>query len=319
MKQLAGNEFGGQMEDRADRQLAVFLAEIETIRRYSPQTVRAYRSDLARFGRFCGPLFEQPVQKIATAELIGRFLAEGRRTGDSARTVARRASAVRSFFRYLAREGLLAGDVSDLFPSIKLPRSIPRYLTAEIMIRWLESIPEETLWQTRDKAIVITFYSTGARLAEVAGLHWGEIDFNRREVVLHGKRDKQRIVPFGDVGVAILTKYRDLLSAEFGKDRIVSREPVFLNRRGKVLGVRSYSSILNKYFAEVSGGSTVHPHLLRHTFATHLLNGGADLMAIKDLLGHVNVGTTQVYTHVSGTHLKKTYNRAFPRAEEESK
>ena len=302
------------MENRASPLLQMFLAEIGQIRRYSPQTVRAYRNDLDRFRAFCGAAFEGKVEKIAKADLVVRFLTESRRAGDSARTVARRASALRSFFKYLARRGLLSGDASDLFPSIRLPRTIPRYLTAETMKRWLGSMPEGTIWDARDRALVLAFYASGARLSEIAGLRWGDIDLARQQVTLLGKRNKERIVPVGEVATRAFEIYKGHVSAKYGLRKISGNAVVFLNRRGTPLHSRSVSRILNKHFARVSGGSTVHPHLLRHTFATHLVNGGADLMAVKELLGHESAGTTQIYTHVSGAYLKKMYNRAFPRA-----
>jgi len=303
------------MENRADKLLQAFLVEISQVRRYSPQTVRAYQADLGLFQEFCGPLFEQKVEKIARAELIGRFLAENRRTGVSARTVARRASALRSFFRFLARQGLLSGDVSDLFPSIKLPRTIPRYLTAKTMRAWIDAMPEKTLWDTRDKALVLSFYGSGGRLSEIAGLKWEDFEGSARQLTLLGKRNKQRVVPIGDVAAGALEKYKNRLTGKFGVTAVSPASPVFVNQRGGPLHSRSISRILNKHFATVSGGSTVHPHLLRHTFATHLMNLGADVMAVKELLGHESANTTQIYTHVSGEHLKKMYNRAFPRAE----
>ena len=307
------------MEKRTDRLLHDYLAEIGRIRRYSPQTVRAYGTDLEQFRAFCGRAFAGKVEKIAQAELVGRFLAESRRAGNSARTVARRASALRSFFRYLARRGLLADDVSDLFPSISLPRTIPRYLTAETMKRWVESMPEETVWDARDRALVLTFYASGARLSEITGLKWGGIDGCREQIAVIGKRQKERIIPIGKTCTKALTRYKERLAARFGPDITSGDTSVFLNQRGRPLHSRSVSRILNKHFAQISGGSTVHPHLLRHTCATHLVNNGANLMAIKELLGHESASTTQIYTHVSGDYLKKSYKRAFPRAEGDGK
>jgi len=306
------------MENRASRLLQDFLTEISQVRRYSPETVRAYRADLARFAAFCGPVFEGKVEKIAKAELVGRFLAQGRRAGRSARTVARRASALRSFFKYLARQGWLAGDVSDIFPSIKLPRTIPRYLSKETMKSWLANLPDKTVWHARDRAMVLTFYASGARLAEIAGLKWQDIDFAQQQIMVLGKKSKQRVVPIGAVAASALYRYQELVRASFNVDMSIGRAPVFLNQRGTPLHRRSISRILQKHFPPLLGDSAVHPHLLRHTFATHLINAGADLMAIKELLGHESAGTTQIYSHVSGTKIKKEYNRAFPRAKGDS-
>ncbi len=298
--------------------LPAFLVEISEVRRYSEQTVRAYRADLEQFRKFCGPKFDLEVGQIARAELVGRFLAEGRRTGDAPRTVARRASALRSFFKFLARKGLLPGDVSDIFPSIKLPRSIPRYLSAATMREWLAAMPDKTIWETRDRALVLSFYASGARLAEIVGLSWAAIDFDRQQLTVLGKRNKERVIPIGETAANALAQYKKNVTAKYGLSRTAPNSPVFLNQRGGPLHLRSVSRILNKHFAKVSGGGKIHPHLLRHTFATQMLNGGADVMAVKEFLGHESVGTTQIYTHVSGDHLKKTYNRAFPRAEREN-
>ena len=295
--------------------MQAFLTEIGQLRRYSPQTVRAYRNDLSQFRAFCGPAAEGNPEKLAKAELIGRFLAESRRTGDSARTIARRASALRSFFRWLARRGMLPGDIGDIFPSIRLPRSLPQFLTESVMMHWIEVMPDESVWDARDRALLLAFYASGGRLAEIAGLSWQDVDFDRQQLRLLGKRNKERVVPIGETAIRALARYRDQLANSFGQPAAAGSAPVFLNQSGRPLHSRSVSRILNKHFARVSGGATVHPHLLRHTFATHLINEGADLMAVKELLGHESIGTTQIYTHVSGTHLKKTYTRAFPRAE----
>ncbi len=303
------------MEHRASTLLPAFLAGIGEVRRSSPQTVRAYRADLARFRAFCGRKFEGKVEKIARAGLVGRFLAEGRRMGDAPRTVARRASALRSFFKFLAQKGLLAGDISDIFPSIKLPRAIPRYLTVDTMKRWIEKMPIGTIWDARDRALVLAFYASGARLAEISGLKWEDIDPERRQIKVIGKRDKQRVIPIGDIAAEAFADYKKRVAAKYGPQKIAEDSPVFLNQRGGALNMRSISRILNKHFMKISGGATVHPHLLRHTFATQMLNAGADVMAVKEFLGHESVGTTQIYTHVSGEHLKKVYNRAFPHAE----
>jgi len=303
------------MEHQTSALMNVFLTEIEQIRRYSPQTVRAYRADLERFRAFCGPPAEEKPERLARADVIGRFLAEGRRHGDSARTVARRASALRSFFRWLARQGVLPGDIGDVFPSIHLPRSLPQYLTEPVMRQWLAVIPDQTVWDARDRALMLAFYASGGRLSEIAGLIWHQVDLERQQVRLLGKRNKERIVPIGETATQAFARYRARIAERFGSSVVESTARVFLNQRGNALNARSVSRILNRHFARISGGATVHPHLLRHTFATHLLNDGANLMAVKELLGHESIGTTQIYTHVSGAYLKKTYNRAFPRAE----
>jgi len=305
-----------QMEQQTSTLMNAFLTEIGQLRRYSPQTVRAYRADLERFRAFCGPAAEAKPEKLARADVIGRFLADGRRRGDSARTIARRASALRSFFRWLARQGVLPGDIGDVFPSIRLPKPLPQYLTEQVMQQWLAAMPNETLWDARDRTLVLAFYASGGRLSEIAGLIWEQVDLDRQQLRLLGKRNKERVVPIGAIAAQALSAYRDRLEECFGISAIGRAAPVFLNQRGKPLRVRSVSRIFNRHFARISGGATVHPHLLRHTFATHLINEGADLMAVKEMLGHESIGTTQIYTHVSGTYLKKTYNRAFPRAEE---
>lgn len=306
------------MEDSAETHLPVFLTEIAEMRRYSEQTVRAYRIDLRRFREFCGVQFAGHVKNIACPEIVGRFLAESRRSGDAPRTVARRASALRSFFKFLARKGLLAGDISDIFPSIKLPRPVPQYLTSEIMRKWFDSLPRGTVWEARDRALALVFYASGARLAEISGLKWDDIDPDRRQITVLGKRNKQRVIPVGDTAAEGLAEYKKLVAGMYGAERTDPGQPVFLNQRGYPLHSRSISRILNKCFRPISGGARLHPHLLRHTFATHMIDNGADVMAVKEFLGHVAVGTTQMYTHVSGEYLKKIYNRAFPRAEGEN-
>ncbi len=295
--------------------MAAFLSELEHVRRRSPHTISGYRADLRFFAKHCANRGIDSPGGAAQVHVIMDYLASRRSHGDSQRTLARRTSSLRSFFRSLARQGHLQGDVADLFPSLKIPKTLPRFLSEDQMMQWVESLPDATLWDARDRALVLVFYATGARLAEIAGLHWGAIDIRGERLHLLGKGNKQRISPLGAMASKALVTYRDKLAEKFSDTHVIDSAAVFVNNKGTRLTTRSLARILAKRFATLSHGGKVHPHMLRHTFATHLINRGADLLAIKEILGHESVETTQVYTHVSNDYLRKTYKQAFPRAE----
>lgn len=295
--------------------MASFLEELERIRRYSPHTTRSYRVDLELFAQHCGQRNITTVTDAAQVTMIMDYLSARRRHGDSQRTLARRTSSLRSFFRAVARQGHLEGDVADLFPSLKISKTLPRFLSEDVMTRWLDALPNATIWDARDRALVLVFYATGARLAEIAGLTWEAVDENNERLRVLGKGNKYRLIPLGSAATQGLLTYREKVADEFGADQTGPTTAVFINPKGNRLTTRSLARILARRFAAIASGGKVHPHMIRHTFATHLINRGADLMAIKEILGHQSVETTQVYTHVSNAYLKKTYKQAFPRAE----
>ncbi len=289
-----------------------FLAHLAGERQQSPHTVKAYGRDLAAFVAFCDDHYggDWRLDAVDRTGLRG-FLAAEQRRGRSKRSAARALSAVRSFYRYLHRHHGVPMGVAGSARSPKLDRRLPAYLDrgeVDRLFAALEARAEgEDPLALRELAIVEVFYSTGMRLAELAGLRLERLDLLSDQVRVLGKGRKERILPLGSRAVRALRRY---LAA---RPQAADRGAVFLSRRGRPLAPRSIQRIVRRAFAAV-GLDGLRVHSLRHSFATHLLDAGADLRAVQELLGHASLSTTQVYTHTSVERLKQVYRQAHPRA-----
>lgn len=243
----------------------------------------------------------------ASGELVTRrFVARLVHQGKSKRTVARNLSSVKSFLNFLVKVGKLDFNPAETIAAPKTEKPIPRFLTVDDMFALLDSIPSGTLLEARNRAIFEMFYSTGMRVSEIESLEDRDIDFARKMVMVTGKGAKQRVVPVGGRAVEAVMAYRMRLSGEFN--------PLFVNKNGTRLSARSIRRILQKIVAECGLDIPVSPHTLRHSFATHMLDSGADLRGIQEILGHSSLSTTQIYTHVSVDRLNEVYDRAHPRS-----
>ncbi|MFP3927498.1 MAG: tyrosine recombinase XerC [Desulfobacteraceae bacterium] len=304
---------------RLEQSIERFLAHLETERGYSGHTVRNYRVDLEQFRGFLeekglesGPLpggGGGRMDYLVLREFLGSLHGRYKRS-----TVARKISAVRSFFSFLEERGM-RGDNPAVGVSIpKQGSSIPVYLPVDDMFRLLEGPDPLDPLGLRDLAIMETLYSCGLRVSELAGLDLEALDFEGRLVRVTGKGNKERVVPVGRTALEVLRSYlkktAEQRAAVWGA---ADRGPLFLNHRGGRLTTRSISRILKKYAARCGLTEEVSPHALRHTFATHLLDGGADLRSVQELLGHASLSTTQKYTHVSLDRLMAVYDKAHPR------
>jgi integrase/recombinase XerC len=307
----------GHAVPRAVSGVAEFLLYLEKERNQSPNTVKAYGRDLARFCAFCdrhygGEWGWETVDRTG----FRAFLGELRRRGLSKRSAARALSAVRSLYRYLqVHHGLAAAGARGARVP-KLDKRLPTYLdrgTTDALFEWAEARAETGgFLETRDLAMLELFYSTGMRLSELAGLSLQDLDLLSDQAKVRGKGRKERIVPVGSRAVAALRRYlrlREPVAARPGGDR----RAVFVGARGRRLPPRSIQRLMHRLFDAV-GGEGLRVHSLRHTFATHLLDAGADLRAVQELLGHASLGTTQIYTHTSVERLKQVYHKAHPRA-----
>jgi integrase/recombinase XerC len=312
-------------------QLTAFLAHLTLNRNASAHTAAAYESDISQFLDFATQYHEKPDLEPGHLELgtIRAFMAELYRQGHARTSVARKLSALRAFGRYLKREGLIETDPATLAASPKRERKIPAHLSIDEMERLLEMPDVSDPLGCRDRAILELFYASGLRLSELVGLDLEDVNLRGRMVRVMGKGAKERLVPFNSAAEeslrAWLTK-RAVLRANKGATRIPnpesrtpkaraqSREPVFLNFRGARLTGRSVQRLVARYVASCSTRFGISPHALRHSFATHLLQRGADLRAIQELLGHVQLSTTQRYTHVNAAQLLDVYRKAHPRA-----
>ena len=294
-----------------------FLRFLETERDLSPETLRAYRGDLGFFLEFCKRAgVERP--EAVDHRLLRRYLANLQSRGYARSTVARRAAAVKGLFRYLVREGRL-----DVDPTLSL--SLPRRERRLPKVLSLREIEMATAGQSlhiyrtslRDMAVVELLYATGMRVGELAALNLGDVDLERGEVKVLGKGRKERVIPFhrvaGELIEAYLTKERHILAANTGAGD-GKTDPMFLSVRGGRLSDRGVRRVVERFYRGLEGGKRVSPHTLRHTFATHLLQGGADLRSVQELLGHVDLSTTQIYTHLSKGQIKEVFFQAHPRA-----
>jgi len=292
----------------------------------SSHTLRNYMSDLAQFFSFV----EQPHERAERRQLapgqidhhlIHAYLSFLHRRNKKS-SIGRKLSTLKSFFRYLLREGEIDRDPTVLISSPKQEQPLPTHLVVDDMFRLLEAPPNNTPAGLRDRAMLEVLYSCGLRVSELVGLNWDDIDQNLEVVRVKGKGNKERIVPIGQKALDALEQYRACileLVAPKRRHRLTSAtattsSPVFLNTRGSRLTTRSVGRFVGAYARACGIALKTSPHALRHTFATHLLDAGADLRAIQELLGHSSLSTTQKYTHVNLDHLMHVYDKAHPRA-----
>jgi len=310
-------------------------------RNASPYTLRSYEGDLSAFLAYLTPPGGEPVGLEAIDHrLIREFMAYQHDRGLTKSTVARRLAALRSFFKFCVREGLLKQNPGRLVATPKLPKRVPSVLTAEEINAFLDELAamtaraerdaaageaprrpqygrheNEPLLLRRDRAILELLYASGLRVSELTGLNLADMDRKEQMLRVHGKGRKERIVPYGSKAETALEAYWPVRSELLRKGGFRGdSEAVFVNHSGRRLTARSISRIVKKYVRLVNVNWDLHPHSLRHAFATHLLADGADLRAIQELLGHRSLSTTQRYTHASIRQLMDVYDKAHPRA-----
>ncbi|APG24284.1 tyrosine recombinase XerC [Syntrophotalea acetylenica] len=294
-----------------DRSIDRFCCYLEIERNLSVHTLRAYRHDLLEFLRFvksqtdtdAGPVTPERVDVLLLRRYLARLHKRNCRT-----TIGRKLSAIRSFFRYLVRQGALQVNPAETVATPRRERYLPKVLTVDEMFALIQAAASDEPLTVRDRAILELFYSSGLRVGELAALDVGHVDLVEGLVRVRGKGDKERIVPVGRMARQALDRY---LVAR-GAPR--QDQPLFLNYRGERLSARSIERNLKKWLLHAGILKDASPHALRHSFATHLLDGGADLRAIQELLGHASLSTTQKYTQVSLDRLMDVYDRAHPRS-----
>ena len=312
--------------------LKAFLEHLRLNENASAHTVRAYESDLSQFLAFLASHLGRRVSDLTATDLdhvnARAFLGDRSRRGNSKASAARKLSAIRAFGRYLRREGVLEGDPAALVGSPKREQRIPSHLDVDEMSKLLDAPDTASPLGRRDKAILELFYASGLRLSELVGLDVEDVNLSRRVVRVLGKGRKERIVPFNSPAAdAIRAWLRDRegvrdTASDSGQSGVRRaspagrrrRDPLFLNYRGGRLSTRSVDKLVRRYVRECSTRCRISPHGLRHSFATHLLEAGADLRAIQELLGHARLSTTQRYTHVNAAQLIDTYRKAHPKA-----
>ncbi len=306
--------------------LQPFLDFLRLNRNLSRHTVRAYGSDLSQFLAFAQEqLGREPLVEDFDHRLVRGYLASIYERRQASSSSARKLAAVRTFARYLRREELLEGNPGTLVPAPKVERRMPAHMAVDEVGALLAAPDPATPLGLRDRAILELFYASGLRLSELVGLDLEDVNLSSRMVRVLGKGGKERIVPFNPAAAAAMRDYlparRELLrrggaaGASSPRDHARRRDdPLFVNYRGGRLSSRSIARMLEGYVKRVGAQRGISPHALRHSFATHLLERGADLRAIQELLGHARITTTQRYTHVSAAQITELYRRTHPRA-----
>lgn len=302
--------------------LLQFFDHLRYERNVSEHTLRNYRSDLHQFldylapkDRLSGKRSEPDIREVDHIT-IREWLSTLHSAQKKKASVARKLAALRTFFQFLVREGVVELNPAKLVSTPRLEKKLPQHLSVDEAIKFIESPDTETILGKRDRGMLELMYATGVRVSELTKMNLSDIDFKNKLIRVTGKRRKERIVPFGDPAGEALQEYlavRDQLL----KNAVVSeREPeaVFLNYQGTRITTRSVGRMVEKYIRVCAGMHDISPHALRHSFATHLLDSGADLRDIQELLGHARLSSTQIYTHVSMEKLIKVYDKAHPKA-----
>lgn len=295
------------------KNLQGFLNYLEFERRYSPLTLNAYHKDLEQFFLFLESDYEIKMEASITDQMIRSWLAHLMDKGLSSKSVNRKISSIKSYFRYLLRQGVVKTNPSILIQGPRQKKRLPVFVEErkmELLIH--KEIDCENFEEVRNQLIMELFYSTGIRRAELIGLTMANVDLKLNQIKVLGKRDKERIIPIGNYLNSIFETYFKLRQKIAYQEE--ARKWVFLSEKGKKMYPRLVYRIVNSYLSSVSTQDKKSPHVLRHTFATHMLNNGADLNAVKELLGHASLAATQIYTHNTIDKLKKVYQQAHPKA-----
>lgn len=300
-------EFGG----RHSRFVEDFLRSRARVKGFSQHTLRAYRSDLGQFFGFLKTLGTPSVDRLT----VRQYLAHLKQSGLQSASIARKLSSLRAFLRYLSERG--QGDPAALLlrASRRKERRLPGFLTEEEMRTFLDSVGGKSWSGCRDRAILEVLYSAGLRVSELGGLRLCDADLEAGQLRVLGKGNRERIALVGNAAREALDRY--LRHPRAPKEALANRSPgrpVFVNRGGQSLSVRGIHRLVAKHARQSGIGKRVSPHMFRHSFATHLLDRGADLRSVQELLGHAQIATTQIYTHVTAQKLKSIYDRTHPRA-----
>ncbi|MHB1418360.1 MAG: tyrosine recombinase XerC [Bacillota bacterium] len=298
-----------------DQYLDSFLVYLKVEKNVAENTLKAYLGDLSGFceyaARFLGINLMQLEPVMLDYVLIRRYLAHIQAKGAGRTTVARKMAALRSFFKYLCRENILEKNPVGGVNTPKLTKRLPSFLYYPDMEALLDMPDARTPLGLRDRAILETLYAGGLRVSELVNMDTGHLDVDLRCVRVTGKGNKQRIVPLGTKALQAIKVYQEKGRPELAQEALPA---VFLNKFGRRLSVRGVHDLVNKHVETLGLHYKVSPHTFRHSYATHLLEGGADLRSVQELLGHSSMSTTQIYTHVTKARLKEVYQKAHPRA-----
>ena len=300
------------MENLLDRYIMHLAAE----RAVSPRTVEAYVRDIKQFFAFIqenGAAYFTPEQIGTTPKILLRRFVAAMHGKLKPASIERKIEALRSFFKFLVREKLAGSNPAELLQLPKKPKNIPKYMMVDEIFGLLDSMFDDECFGPRDRAIWEIFYGCGLRISELAGLELEHLDFSRGALRVTGKGSKARELPMSDTVIEAVKAWLDVRALHLKPDAKAGAA-LWINNRGGKLGVRGIRQMIYKYILTAGVGRNISPHALRHTFATHMLNGGADIRTIQELLGHESPSTTQKYTHLGLDQLMSVYDKAHPRA-----
>ena len=291
--------------------LREFLQYLQLEKNYSDYTIEYYQKDIDEFFMF---IIEQSIEDIHTVTYFDArlYLTKLYNKNLAKKSIARKTSSLRSFYKWMMREQLVQENPFALVSLPKKDHKLPQFLYEEEVAVLFKSVNTEDALGKRDLALLELLYATGIRVSECSGLQLKDIDFSLETILVHGKGKKDRYVPFGKYAKAALHTYISNARSELAKKQ--KHDYVFVNYRGEPLTARGIRYILGNLINHACKDGHLHPHMLRHSFATHLLNNGADLRSVQELLGHSNISSTQIYTHVTKEQLRKVYQSSHPRA-----
>lgn len=300
-------------DDKMNRECKLFLEYIQIEKNYSPYTVEYYQKDLIGFIMF---ISEQSIKSLTDVQYsdVRIYLTTLFDKRLSRKTIARKISSLRSFYKFLLREKLVSENPFSLVSIPKIEKRLPSFFYEEELSTLFQSCDDSTALGQRNKVILEVLYATGIRVSECCSIQLRDIDMDLSTILVHGKGRKDRYVPFGSFAHDALEKYINYGRKELLDLHHREHDYLLVNYRGTPLTTRGLRTVLSSVIEKSALTGKIHPHMLRHTFATHLLNNGADMRTVQELLGHASLSSTQVYTHVSNEYLKKTYMAHHPRA-----
>ncbi len=296
-----------------------YLRYLKIERNASQHTIMSYQNDLTSFLSFCADQLQLATNKVDVNSinrlLIRLWLGELSDANYAKSSISRKVAALRSFFKYSFKRGYVSKNPAHLLVIPKKEKTLPKTVTSEDLTRMLEDVDIETPQGLQDRAILEVFYGTGIRVSELVGLNVSDLDLKRKQITVQGKGNKERIIPLGNAAMSILSDFIKIRTGLYGsKTDEDARKALFLAKSGQRVYDRGIRYMVEKYLSSASEVTQKSPHVLRHSFATHMLDNGADIRIIKEFLGHANLAATQIYTHTSVERLKNVYEQAHPRA-----
>lgn len=295
------------MNEQYGQYLKEFLSYLQFEKRYSRHTNISYENDLQQFFTYLTSQFDSPAIATITAMMVRNWLAELKQDTISAKSINRKISSLKSFFKYQLKNGVITQTPMTTVTSPKVSKRLPVYIEEKHLDTLFNHVEFPDTWQGKtEKLVLALFYATGMRLSELVGLKESQLDIANRHVKVLGKGNKERVIP---ISADLLNQLKEYIAS-----KPVAAAEIFITPKGKPLNTRAVYAFVNKYLATVSTVQKKSPHVLRHSFATHLMNNGAELNAVKELLGHSSLAATQIYTHNSIEKLKEVFKKAHPKA-----